>query len=219
MASSGKTPNIQLNQWADTDPIMRLDFNADNQKLDAALNAVPYRTLADVTTTAPLSRIDVNIGRPFSDFQEIEFVISGLKHNYNDVTLYDYDILLQNLTNLYYNYNVSDTNSLFRLQCPPQALQHSFTRVKLEVISQTPNTKAVIYAECVTVYSTLSTGTSVYTRTERQTLYVHDPSITSPPTSVTLPLESISTINVISRSSNCIFQPGARVRVWGLLKQ
>ena len=34
-----KTTNYQLNQWAKPDRIMMDDFNADNQKLDAALKA------------------------------------------------------------------------------------------------------------------------------------------------------------------------------------
>ena len=35
-----KTTNYQLNQWAKSDRIMMDDFNADNQKIDAALKAV-----------------------------------------------------------------------------------------------------------------------------------------------------------------------------------
>ena len=34
-----KTTNYQLNQWAKSDRIMMDDFNADNQKIDAALQA------------------------------------------------------------------------------------------------------------------------------------------------------------------------------------
>ena len=34
-----KTTNYQLNQWAKSDRIMMDDFNADNQKIDAALAA------------------------------------------------------------------------------------------------------------------------------------------------------------------------------------
>lgn len=37
MASSGKTKAIGLNVWAATDPVLREDFNADNQRLDTAL--------------------------------------------------------------------------------------------------------------------------------------------------------------------------------------
>ena len=32
-----KTTHYELNQWAGEDRIMRVDFNADNEKLDAAL--------------------------------------------------------------------------------------------------------------------------------------------------------------------------------------
>lgn len=35
-----KTSNYQLNQWAATDQVRRTDFNADNQKIDAALKAL-----------------------------------------------------------------------------------------------------------------------------------------------------------------------------------
>ena len=35
-----KTTNYQLNQWAKSDRIMMDDFNADNQKIDAALAAL-----------------------------------------------------------------------------------------------------------------------------------------------------------------------------------
>lgn len=34
-----KTTNYQLNQWAKSDRLMMDDFNADNQKIDAALKA------------------------------------------------------------------------------------------------------------------------------------------------------------------------------------
>ena len=40
MASSNKTQNLGLNVWAATDPVLRDDFNADNQRLDTALGSV-----------------------------------------------------------------------------------------------------------------------------------------------------------------------------------
>jgi len=36
---SNFTPNYQLNQWEPEDQVLRVDFNADNAKLDAALKA------------------------------------------------------------------------------------------------------------------------------------------------------------------------------------
>ena len=35
-----KTTNYQLNQWGENDYVKRADFNADNQKIDAAIKAV-----------------------------------------------------------------------------------------------------------------------------------------------------------------------------------
>jgi hypothetical protein len=38
MSSTGKTQNYQLNQWVSSDKPMMDDFNADNQKVEAALS-------------------------------------------------------------------------------------------------------------------------------------------------------------------------------------
>ena len=38
MASTNKTPQLGLNQWAAGDEVLRTDFNADNLKIDALLN-------------------------------------------------------------------------------------------------------------------------------------------------------------------------------------
>lgn len=39
--ASNKTANLKLNQWLATDAVLRSDFNADNQKIDTALSAMP----------------------------------------------------------------------------------------------------------------------------------------------------------------------------------
>ena len=41
MSSTNKTANYQLNQWVGSDPVLMADFNADNQKIDAALATIP----------------------------------------------------------------------------------------------------------------------------------------------------------------------------------
>ena len=41
MASTNKTPQLGLNQWAAGDEVIRTDFNADNAKLEAAVTASP----------------------------------------------------------------------------------------------------------------------------------------------------------------------------------
>ena len=38
--ATNQTTNYQLNQWEPTDAVQRAEFNADNAKLDAALNAL-----------------------------------------------------------------------------------------------------------------------------------------------------------------------------------
>ena len=47
-----KTINYQLNQWAAGDKVQRIDFNADNAKIDAAIAAVSARADALGTSKA-----------------------------------------------------------------------------------------------------------------------------------------------------------------------
>jgi hypothetical protein len=45
-----KTPNYQLNQWNKSDRIQMEDFNADNAKIEAALQAASEAALAEHVT-------------------------------------------------------------------------------------------------------------------------------------------------------------------------
>ena len=38
--ASGKTANLELNQWTKTDPVCMEEFNADNRKIDEAIGEV-----------------------------------------------------------------------------------------------------------------------------------------------------------------------------------
>jgi len=51
---SNFTPNYKLNQWEAEDRVLRVDFNADNAKLDAALGALEGKK-ADKTAVAALT--------------------------------------------------------------------------------------------------------------------------------------------------------------------
>lgn len=59
--SSSKTSNIGLNQWQRSDFFVMDDFNADNQKIDAAFGKVAYVKLADITTAADANQVDVDL--------------------------------------------------------------------------------------------------------------------------------------------------------------
>jgi len=61
MSSTSKTLTLQLNQWAAADPVLRADFNADNQKLEAAFAGLPYETLLDITTTSQAEQLNVDL--------------------------------------------------------------------------------------------------------------------------------------------------------------
>ena len=53
-----KTINYQLNQWAAGDKVQRVDFNADNAKLDGAIAAVSARAGALETGKADKTALD-----------------------------------------------------------------------------------------------------------------------------------------------------------------
>jgi len=63
--SSGQTANYELNQWAKSDRILMEDFNADNAKIDAAIQAVyaamPYVFLRKIVTETDAQQVDVDI--------------------------------------------------------------------------------------------------------------------------------------------------------------
>ena len=39
--ATNQTENLKLSQWLATDPVLRADFNSDNQKIDAAMRYMP----------------------------------------------------------------------------------------------------------------------------------------------------------------------------------
>ena len=94
-----QTANYQLNQWDAGDRILRTEFNADNEKIDAAIKtvdtrltteaaalraeqsasaaalwaAMPYVKLADVTTATAAQQINVNLqGLNLLQYRRIE---------------------------------------------------------------------------------------------------------------------------------------------------
>lgn len=73
--SSNKTTYLQLNQWVPSDPVLRTDFNADNSRLDAAINsralvrlAGGTLTTAQASITAALSEVDL------TQFRELQIL-------------------------------------------------------------------------------------------------------------------------------------------------
>ena len=60
--ASNHTAAFGLNQWAATDPVLREDFNADNQKIEEALSAPPlYGKIREVVTTEAATQVEFDI--------------------------------------------------------------------------------------------------------------------------------------------------------------
>jgi|GEM_PF-5538348 len=56
-----RTQNLGLNQWAATDYVRREDFNEDNAKIDAVMGSLHHFPLAEFTTTAAQSRLEIDV--------------------------------------------------------------------------------------------------------------------------------------------------------------
>lgn len=88
MASISKTQNLKLNQWVLEDPFLMEDMNADNQKIDTAvqelqgqLDAVPYVKLMDITTAADASQVNLDLSSiDLTKYAKIQ-IISNAKTN------------------------------------------------------------------------------------------------------------------------------------------
>lgn len=65
ISSANKTENIGLNLWEATDQVLRVDFNSDNEKTDAAIAAAaaasPLAKLFDVTTSEEATQADLDL--------------------------------------------------------------------------------------------------------------------------------------------------------------
>jgi hypothetical protein len=61
MASTNRTSNLHLNQWVAQDPILREDFNLDNSRLDAAVNARALVRLASATLTSASATLSLDL--------------------------------------------------------------------------------------------------------------------------------------------------------------
>ena len=76
MASTNKTKYLRLNQWAETDPVLCGDFNADNSLLDTAihnraLERITTKTITSATNTISFSLADYD----FSVYAQLEILL------------------------------------------------------------------------------------------------------------------------------------------------
>ena len=77
MASTNKTTNLRLNQWVASDPVLRTDFNFDNSKIDAAVNARALVRLAGGSLTAAASQISVSLtDYDLTQYMELQLYVS-----------------------------------------------------------------------------------------------------------------------------------------------
>lgn len=73
MASTNKTTHLRLNQWIASDPVLRVDFNADNSKIDAEVNARALVRLKSYTISSPTAVFPINLSSfDLADYVEVQ---------------------------------------------------------------------------------------------------------------------------------------------------
>lgn len=108
MSSTGKTAHLELNQWAATDPVLREDFNADNLKLENAFSALPYETLADITTTQDAAQVDVDLSG--IDMTKYIYITAYITAFGNDIASGLFRIRLNNESGSVYHCNTTSSS-------------------------------------------------------------------------------------------------------------
>jgi len=84
MASTDKTPNIDLNQWISSDNVLMEDFNSDNAKLEAAFAAAAPVFGSYNARFPPSEAIHINLG-----FKPRVLILSGRERvEYESLPLY-----------------------------------------------------------------------------------------------------------------------------------
>jgi len=73
MASTNKTTHLQLNQWISTDPVLRTDFNWDNQILDQAVGELSMCRLLSGSTTSAQQTVTLNVSQiDLNEYAELQ---------------------------------------------------------------------------------------------------------------------------------------------------
>jgi len=100
-----KTQNFQLNQWEKTDRIMMEDFNSDNARLEAALNAIwetfPLVKLVSLTLPTETTHTELDL----SSIDLTDYRLLQLYVRFPSGTIPSYYLALQvnDLSNGYYD--------------------------------------------------------------------------------------------------------------------
>lgn len=82
-----KTSNYQLNQWEEEDRILRTDFNGDNAKIDAAIQAVDTRLTSEAARlSAPVC---LRSGVSGGTVNQITLSTAGIQWNKYSLIVFD----------------------------------------------------------------------------------------------------------------------------------
>ena len=201
--ASGKTENYGLNQWEATDKVERLDFNADNAKIDAALHNMEQTYAADMeelrgaqwwgkildkTLTSDTNSVTLTIPSPGSwQMLSLQFSASGPRYVY---------LSLNNGAGFYYNGSDGKVTEYTMMDCTSAI---TASGGKLEFYRGLGNS---LYG----FYQTAYIGSDIYSgnSTRSRTFLMDD-----------LPLSGLTQIKL---TANGNFKTGSQFVIYGLKK-
>lgn len=144
--STNRTANLGLSQWTATDPVIRTDFNSDNQKLDtaiAALQQMPYVKLMEVNVPSNVNMLEVNLSSiDLTQYAALEFMGQMYYQNSSNNCLAARFNGIS--SNVYYSLTIrnpnanSESNTFMRLGRIGATEQSTSWNVRICLTQQTP---------------------------------------------------------------------------------
>jgi hypothetical protein len=185
-----KTTNYQLNQWDETDRILREDFNADNAKIDAAIaeakNRGGYIKLKEFTTAASAARIDLDVSDiDFSQWQKICMDVHLLGNG-------GVKVRLSESGSLEYQYQIGVCNSV----------DNQMASINSNTSDSHSNDARLIFPVC--------------RRPDKQATALEVCLGFQLGTDYNMKFSAIKTVYFLAENSNVLLQPGCTVTVWGV---
>ena len=224
MSSTGKTQRLELNQWSENDPVMRVDFNADNQKLDDAIAAIPFVKLADVLTSSNAQQIDVRFPSSIDNYQALWVYASGVSISGNDQ---DARVLirLQSMSGTVYSARNNITIASSDESTGSQSNYLSSLKAAAFEAGNNGSHFSVMWLHLVVDQSSADIADIV--ACEGRSMRQRASSLGEESLSLShgayirrdsgyLPLSQIDTLNFVSATTGRLIRPGMRIKIYGL---
>lgn len=134
-----QTPNLGLNQWVETDPVRREDFNRDNLKIDNAI-ASGFSTVKAISlvTTEAVQQLDIDTSHIALKDYAYMLISGSIKTSYANVT--GVVMRINNTSNPAYHVQTGSNSSSnnYNMAIFANAFYDMYGEIKIAIINDRP---------------------------------------------------------------------------------